>query len=76
MLSCCPGLVYWARGRDPILKRYAVGSLARALTASSQAYERVKGCGGLSALTHSCSCPDGQTQCYAAGAIGAPDRGF
>ena len=67
----CAGLVYWARGRDPILKRYAVGSLARALTASSQDYERVKGTGGLSALAHSCSCPDGQTQCYAAGAIGA-----
>ena len=67
----CAALVFWARGRDPILRRYAVGSLARSLTSSAANYGKVKSTGGLMALAGSLTVEDGQTQCYAAAAIGA-----
>ena len=68
--SMCAALVGWARGRDPVLGRYAVGSLSRCMAASAASYERVKTTGGVAALVAALRLQDGQPQCYAAGAIG------
>ena len=59
----------WARGRDPILQRYGVGGLAR--LAGGGAFEAVQRSGGLDALVRALACADPQTQCFAAGALGA-----
>ena len=54
-----------------MLRRYAVGALSRCLAGSRQGYSRVHGAGGLAALVGALDgSADGQTQCYAAGALG------
>ena len=54
------------------MRRYAVGALSRSLASSAADYNRVKSTGGLAALSHCLQTPDGQTQCYASGAVGVP----
>lgn len=61
----------WARGRDPILQRYGVGGLARLAGGGAAGFEAVARAGGLDALVAALTCADPQTQCFAAGALGA-----
>jgi hypothetical protein len=61
----------WAASRDPILQRYGVGALARLAGGGAACFEVVRGAGGLAALVAALTCADPQTQCFAAGALGA-----
>ena len=65
------GMARWARGRDPILQRYGVGGLARVAGGGAAGFEAVQAAGGLDALVRALTCADPQTQCFAAGALGA-----
>ena len=64
-------MVRWSRSNDPILTRYGVGSLARIAAAGQDGALTVAKCGGLQALVEALGGTDGQTQCYAAKAVGA-----
>ncbi len=65
------GMTRWAASRDPILQRYGVGALARLAGGGAAGFEAVRGVGGLAALVAALTCADPQTQCFAAGALGA-----
>ena len=68
-----PGMAAWAASNDPVLTRYAVGALARLVTADGPAAAEVAEASGLRALralTTALGSADGQTQCYAAKAVG------
>ena len=60
----------WAKSNDPILQRYSIGSLARLAISGAQAFKAVESSGGLQAIVGALTSSDGQTACYAAGAIG------
>ena len=72
-MSLNAGMTKWARSNDPILQRYSTGGLARLAVSGRQAFQAVDTAGGLQAMIGALTSSDGQTACYAAGALGASD---
>lgn len=64
------GMSKWARSNDPILQRYGTGALARVAVSGSKAFNAVDAADGIAALITALTSSDGQTACYASGAIG------